>query len=231
MITYDHLGLDHLGEILRSLVLFESLNAADLAGLPQEYIQVLGYDAGESLIQEGGSDRVLFVLLHGFASVVKEGAGIPMANMKPGDFFGEVGFLTGRKRLTNVVVQPPSLAPIRPQRPQLGDHILQAISKKQKKVAVVLRLDGKILQYLSPSQRLMLKNKVIDQLMARIAEMVDKVRAMQGTFMELDMAKELEKVAQRHVGLPIDSEPGRDVIINYIAEWIDRLNRQLTEVY
>jgi len=231
VITYDHLDLDHLGEILRSLVLFESLNTVDLAGLPQEYIQVLGYDAGESLIQEGGSDRVLFVLLHGFASVVKEGAGISMANMEPGDFFGEVGFLTGRKRLTNVVVQPPSLAPIRSERPQLGGHILEAILKKQKKVAVVLRVDGKILQYLSPSQRLMLKNKVIDQLMARIAEMVDKVRAMQGTFMELDMAKELEKVAQRHVGLPIDSEPGRDVIINYLAEWIDRLNRQLTEVY
>lgn len=231
MITYDHLGLEHLQEILRSLDFFEFLDVDKIAEISPEHIQILGYDAGESLIQEGNSDQVLFILLHGFAKVVKEGAGIPMANMEPGDFFGEVAFLTGRKRLTNVVVQALSMAPTHPDRLQLSENLLKAIFKKQKKTAVVLRIDGKILQLFDSSQRILFKNKVIGQLSARIMEMVNKVKSMQGISMELSIAGELEKVAQRHVGLSMDSEPGRDVIIEHFAEQIDQLNKKLTEVY
>lgn len=231
VITYSHLTTDQIQEIVRSFTLFSFLEVSEIKDFSKEHLHILGYDTGEFLIQEGGADRALFVLLHGFASVVKEGAGIPMAKLEPGEFFGEVAFLTGRKRITNVIVHPPSMTATRPPKLQLAKGILEAIFKKQKKTAVVLRLDAEILPTLSTSLRIRLKDTIIEQLSLRVDEMVRKVESMVGESPELEVDAELDTLIHQGGGNPEDLEAARDAIIKHLVEFIDRLNQQLTEAF
>jgi len=231
VILYNHLTTDQIQQIVQSLTLFSFLEPNEIKDFSKEHLHIAGYDTGEFLIQEGGSDRSLFVLLHGFASVVKEGAGIPMAQMEPGDFFGEVAFLTGRKRITNVIVHPPSMTATRPTKLQLKRNILDAIFKKQKKTAILMRLDAGILPTLEIPLRIRLKDAVIDQLSLRVEDMVAKVESMLGEAPELEVDSELEALIQQGSGSSTDLEAGRDAIIKHLVDFIDRLNQQLTEAF
>jgi len=231
VITYNHLTVDQIQRIIQSLTLFSFLDVSEIGDFSKQHLHILGYDTGEFLIQEGGSDRALFILLHGFASVVKEGAGIPMAQLEPGDFFGEVAFLTGRTRITNVIVHPPRMTTVSQSKFQLDQALLGEIFKKQKKTAVVLRLDSNILPTLDPSLRIRLKDRVIDQLSIRVEEMVAKVESMIGESPELEVDSELELLIRPSGASPVDLEAARDAIIKHLVEFIDRLNQQLTEAF
>ncbi|MBF0109981.1 MAG: cyclic nucleotide-binding domain-containing protein [Magnetococcales bacterium] len=232
MIIYNHLTTDQMRRIIQSLKLFSFLAADEVDRSSREHLHILGYDTGEFLIQEGASDRALFLLLHGFASVVKEGAGIPMAQLEPGDFFGEVAFLTGRTRITNVIVHPPSMtAPPKNRKFVLDEMLLGEIFKKKKKTAVVLRLDGDILSTMEWPLRIRLKDTMIEQLSLRVEGMVAKVERMLGESPELEVDSELEALIQSGKGNPDELEAGRDAIIKHLVEFIDRLNQQLTETF
>lgn len=231
MILFNHLTADQIQEIIQTLGLFSFLEAGEVSGFGGEHLTILGFDTGEFLIQEGGEDRALFVLLHGFASVVKEGAGVPMVQLEPGDFFGEIAFLTGRKRITNVIVHPPSTTTPGQSQFRLSKEILAAIFSKQRKTAVVLRLDSGLLPTLSPSLRIRFKEMVIDRLSMRVDEMVAKVEALLGESPEMEVDAEWEALIQQGDDSPAGMEAVRDVVIKHLVEFIDRLNQQLTEAF
>lgn len=58
--------------------------------------------ASEIIIEEGASDNSFYVLLSGKVAVHKQGASRPLAALHPGDCFGEVSFLTERRRSTTI---------------------------------------------------------------------------------------------------------------------------------
>jgi CRP/FNR family cyclic AMP-dependent transcriptional regulator len=58
--------------------------------------------AGEQIICEGARDDSFYILLTGKVSVHKKAAKRPLANLNPGECFGEISFLTRRERTTSV---------------------------------------------------------------------------------------------------------------------------------
>jgi CRP-like cAMP-binding protein len=83
---------------LEAMPLFADVTRHDL-----ENILKLGdlrsYEAGETVVERGSPSDALYVILRGTAQVDVGGR---YHDMKPGEFFGEMGVLTGRKRMASV---------------------------------------------------------------------------------------------------------------------------------
>jgi hypothetical protein len=106
--------LERLAADRRLLELYERYRALSeivLHGLASVYIgegfnpmvDIRRFGAGESIIREGDAPESLFELIEGGASVSV--AGTPVGEVKEGELFGEVSFLTGRPRTATVTAQ------------------------------------------------------------------------------------------------------------------------------
>ena len=63
------------------------------------------FDAGEIVIQEGDSTRSVYVILDGQVRVFtqdEEGHELELADLKMGQFFGEMSFVSGKPRSSSV---------------------------------------------------------------------------------------------------------------------------------
>ena len=90
-------------KILRAEPLFDCMNDTQLENVLQ-HSQVHHYGRGERLIQEGEQGDSMFVMLRGSAavSVARNGAGVRVGVMRPGDCFGEFSLLTGEPRSATI---------------------------------------------------------------------------------------------------------------------------------
>ena len=64
------------------------------------------FNAGESIIREGDSDRSIYIILDGRVRVFtkdSKGEDFDLAVLGPSDFFGEISFLIGKPRSSSVV--------------------------------------------------------------------------------------------------------------------------------
>lgn len=80
--------------------IFNSLEKGILTGFHSHFFLV---KKCESIIQQGGDDRSLYILLTGRVCVRRKDLSKSLATLAPGDFFGEVSFLTERTRTTSVI--------------------------------------------------------------------------------------------------------------------------------
>ena len=89
--------------ILRSEPMFDCMDDTQLENVLQ-HAQIHHYGRGERLIQEGDQGDSMFIMLRGTAavSVTKNGAGIRVGMMRPGDCFGEMSLLTGEPRSATI---------------------------------------------------------------------------------------------------------------------------------
>ncbi|MFT5209654.1 MAG: CRP/FNR family cyclic AMP-dependent transcriptional regulator [Flavobacterium sp.] len=90
-------------EILNKVHFFDTFNSQEkdiLTGFHSHFFLV---KKGETLIRQGGQDQSFYILLAGKVSVRRKGLGKTLATLGPGDFFGEVSFLTERARTTSVI--------------------------------------------------------------------------------------------------------------------------------
>jgi hypothetical protein len=96
-------GRAEVRAILRSEPLFDCMNDAHLESVLQ-HSQIHHYGRGERMIQEGDQSDSMFVMLRGTAavSVARNGTGIRVGVMRPGDCFGEIALLTGEPRSATV---------------------------------------------------------------------------------------------------------------------------------
>ncbi|TMK81856.1 MAG: cyclic nucleotide-binding domain-containing protein [Actinobacteria bacterium] len=83
---------------LEAMPLFADVTRHDL-----ENILKLGdlrsFEPGETIVERGSPSDALYVILRGTAQVDVGGR---YHDMKPGEFFGEMGVITGRKRMATV---------------------------------------------------------------------------------------------------------------------------------
>ena len=89
-----------LADRLRSIPLFAGLEKRELEALARATDE-LDFTEGEQLVEEGGFGYEFFVIEEGTAQVLHEG--LKVAELGPGDFFGELA-LTGDARRTAAVV-------------------------------------------------------------------------------------------------------------------------------
>lgn len=91
-------------EILSSVPLFSTLSSRELRKLAKS-ASVDHYEAGITIVREGGRSDSLFIVVEGTASVVQGDRTI--SHRKPGEFFGELSMLDGRPRAASVVAETP----------------------------------------------------------------------------------------------------------------------------
>jgi CRP-like cAMP-binding protein len=99
-------------ELLRQVELFESLNEAELEDLAEAMHQIF-YKEGEAIITADSEGSSMFVLLEGLCDVHIEnneiGQLVKVAQLNPGQFFGEMSLLTGEARSATVMAATDSL--------------------------------------------------------------------------------------------------------------------------
>jgi len=78
---------------------FTDIEKRRLAGFHTHFFV---FEPGEYLIREGNSDSDFFVLLAGMVDVTVGQPEKPVSALEPGEIFGEMSFLTGAARTTNV---------------------------------------------------------------------------------------------------------------------------------
>jgi CRP/FNR family transcriptional regulator, cyclic AMP receptor protein len=91
-------------ESLSRVPLFHSLTTRQMRRLARGTSED-SYDAGSSIVREGGRTETLFVVLEGTAKIVRDGRTI--AHRNPGEFFGEISMIDGRRRVASVVAKTP----------------------------------------------------------------------------------------------------------------------------
>ncbi|WP_415519893.1 MAG: cyclic nucleotide-binding domain-containing protein [Desulfovibrio aminophilus] len=101
MVESDYLGEDAetLGR-LSKLPIFNLLDGPRVSKVVG-FCKIRRYDQGETLIQEGDTDRALFILLSGSARVLKKKKKI-CDLQRFGDIFGEVNLVDGHGRSATV---------------------------------------------------------------------------------------------------------------------------------
>ena len=91
--------------LLRNVPLFSSLNDKALKSVVLESREV-SYPAGKVIVKEGGSSFVFHLVLDGAVEIQKHQKRI--AKLGKGEFFGEMGILTGEQRSADVVAIEPT---------------------------------------------------------------------------------------------------------------------------
>ncbi|MBF0614766.1 MAG: cyclic nucleotide-binding domain-containing protein [Magnetococcales bacterium] len=213
--------------IFRQIDFFRPFLDQERRALAGRHTHLVAYDVGEYLIQEGSLDeRSLFLLLSGGASVVKQGASIPLAAMAPGDFFGEVSFLTARPRTSNVIVHPPAaLTDETPTVPNLFQLGLTATLHQA--TATVLRFDPELMSDLDVPLRIKIKDHVIQHLTQRVERMHRQVVEVTGHDPMLSVDPELERQLLDAQAPLAERERTKDCLIEQLAAFLDELNQSL----
>ena len=115
----DHGGV--LGPVekmlhLKTIPLFEGLTTRQLMDLAEATVEV-EYPDGGTIVREGEQDDCLYVILEGTVRVEKNGT--LLADIRAGDFFGEVALFEGVRRSATAL----SNGPVRALRLERGDML------------------------------------------------------------------------------------------------------------
>ncbi|MBF0448939.1 MAG: cyclic nucleotide-binding domain-containing protein [Magnetococcales bacterium] len=186
---------------------------------------LITYQTGEFLIQQGSSDRVLFFLLSGRASVVREGASIPLAELLPGDFFGEISFLTKQKRTSNVIVHSrPNHSPEIPSS-VLSEKLIATLCPDETAPIIVICFEHSILAKLNFNTRSKIKDQIIAVLVVRIEKISELVEEFGKQVPVFSKEPDLNNLI---AGESMDfQESAKDQIIQNLVEYIVILHHTL----
>lgn len=131
--------------IMNRLEFFKNFSAAEKETLSHFYQHIAACRAGEIIIHDGDRDDTsFFILLSGEAVVTKGRQCRPIARLEPGDFFGEISFLTKTPRTATVT----------------ADMEL-----------IVIKVDEAMIRELTPSVREKIKDNIIAKLVERLRRM------------------------------------------------------------
>ncbi len=223
----SHLEPEQILNIIKQLPVFSTFDLTEQTGFSGHHARLFSYHTGEFLIQEGGNDHSLFILLVGAASVVKEGASIPLAMLKPGDLFGEMGFLLQQNRTTNVIVHPPAQTTDEPADlflPECPSLLAQADPQA---TAMAILFDRAILQQQERGTRIRLKNQIIQCLMARVDAMHEQLARLTDHAPLLPIDAALDGALHQEDDLsPEQLETTQDRIVEQLVTFVEELNRQ-----
>ncbi len=123
-------------ESFARIPLFEGLSKGALSAVAAAATD-LDVAAGKVIVREGAFDRFLYVLREGQAAVTRNGR--RLGTMGPGDFFGELAFLSGEPRSATVTASTPTrlliLSPremdaLIHQEPRIALAMLTALAKR-----------------------------------------------------------------------------------------------------
>src|SRR5207302_9214485 len=129
-------GSEMTAEELRSVPLFESLSDDALREL-SVWINEVRVPEGKHVVDEGDYSNELFVIIDGEAAATRGDE--HLADLGPGDFFGEMGVLANERRSATVVAKTPlqvltlahyDVDRMRKKAPEMLDELEKAIEER-----------------------------------------------------------------------------------------------------
>ena len=103
------INTEQLIDYMNRLKFFNAFSEDEQREIVTSHTPVYVFSKDESLIKEGTEDTSFYVLLSGSARVIKDRVSLPIAEFVPGDSFGEISFLTGVPRTSNVIANEVSI--------------------------------------------------------------------------------------------------------------------------
>ena len=122
---------------LRDIPFFGDLSKRELATVAQQVDEV-DVDVGKELTREGDFGQEFFVIIDGTAEVLRDGA--PIAELGPGEFFGEMALCGEDRRVATVraispmrvlVMTRTSFRDIDRALPQINQKVSEAINARR----------------------------------------------------------------------------------------------------
>jgi len=98
-----HLGRGKILIILNKVPFFKEFTPAERERIVDTEAAFFVANENEYIIEQNTLDTAFYILLSGTARVTLEGVDDPLAQMGPGDFFGEIAFIQNTPRTTNVI--------------------------------------------------------------------------------------------------------------------------------
>ena len=96
------LTTDHRVALLRTVGLFDGIGPDDLAMVASRTVEV-DFPAGRAIVRQGEVGTGFFLIATGTARVIRDGETV--AELGPGDFFGELSLLDGGPRIATVTAE------------------------------------------------------------------------------------------------------------------------------
>lgn len=139
---------EHQYQVLKGVALFHSLNEKELRQLAASLQEAL-FARGDIITQQGSVAHNLYILEDGLAEVVllNDGLSKKVAELKSGDFFGEMALLTGEPRRATVLAVSPvksyrldkhSLQAVMNARPVIAEEISRILAQRQSELNSIL---------------------------------------------------------------------------------------------
>jgi len=92
-------------ELLKDVPLFNDFSEEEMQILVERDPPIKTYVKDDHLITEGDTSTTLFLLVKGVCLITKQqdGANIQLSRLKPGEIFGEMSWVSGKPRQSNVI--------------------------------------------------------------------------------------------------------------------------------
>ena len=128
-------------QLLGTVGLFSGLGPDELAAIAQRAVEV-DFGADRTIVRQGEVGTGFFLIATGLARVVRDGETV--AELGPGDFFGELSLLDGEPRIAAVVSQTPTAClaiaswdfeALLEERPRLAILILKGVARRLREVS------------------------------------------------------------------------------------------------
>ncbi len=135
------LTTDHRIQLLGGVALFDGIGPDGLAMVAERAVEV-DFAAGRTIVRQGEVGTGFFLITTGRARVVRDGQTI--AELGPGEFFGELSLLDGEPRIATVVAEVPTdclalasweFEALLESQPRLAIAILRGVARRLRNVS------------------------------------------------------------------------------------------------
>lgn len=131
----------HIQMILQKIPFFRDFNPDERERLANEQDSFVIARPKEQIVIKGSLERAFYILLSGTVEVMCKADDEPILELNPGEFFGEISFLTETARTSSV---------------------------RAKDVCILMRIDQQLMGHLRAEMREKIKDQLIDKLVKRI---------------------------------------------------------------
>lgn len=131
----------HIQMILQKIPFFRDFNPDERERLANEQDSFVIARPKEQIVIKGSLERAFYILLSGTVEVMCRADDEPILELNPGEFFGEISFLTETARTSSV---------------------------RAKDVCILMRIDQQLMGHLRAEMREKIKDQLIDKLVKRI---------------------------------------------------------------
>lgn len=145
MKQYKIINPETILELINRLEFFKDFTLYEKQKLAEIHQHFASYEKDDVIIKEGDHDTFFYILIIGDVSVTKGNPPLTITNLKPGDCFGEISFLTGSPRTANVIADTNTI--------------------------VVLKMSRELVDELDINMREKVKDKLIKRLVERLNHM------------------------------------------------------------